>query len=170
MRTDNSIKNSISSLVGNMISYLVAFVAQAIFIRILGAEYLGLNGLFTNVLSMLSIFELGIGSAIVYNMYKPIAENDIEKIKSLMIFYKKAYTLIMIIIGTLGLIVLPFLKYIVGEITVDVNIYYVYLLFLSSTVMSYFMAYKRNLIIANQRNYIINIMFWVIDYYRTIKL
>ena len=158
MRTDNSIKNSISSLVGNMISYLVAFVAQAIFIRILGAEYLGLNGLFTNVLSMLSIFELGIGSAIVYNMYKPIAENDIEKIKSLMIFYKKAYTLIMIIIGTLGLIVLPFLKYIVGEITVDVNIYYVYLLFLSSTVMSYFMAYKRNLIIANQRNYIINII------------
>ena len=70
MRTDNSIKNSISSLLGNMISYLAAFVAQAIFIRILGAEYLGLNGLFTNVLSMLSIFELGIGSAIVYNMYK----------------------------------------------------------------------------------------------------
>lgn len=158
MRTEKAIKNSITSMIGNIISFLVSFIAQAIFIRILGAEYLGLNGLFTNILTMLSIFELGIGNAIVFNMYKPIAENNIPKIKSLMNFYKKAYRLIMIIIFTFGIILLPFLKYIVGEVSIDINIYIVYILFLLSTLSSYVIAYKRNLIIANQENYIINLI------------
>lgn len=158
MRTEKSIKNSITSMIGNIISFLVSFISQAIFIRILGAEYLGLNGLFTNILTMLSIFELGIGNAIVFNMYKPIAENNIPKIKSLMNFYKKAYRLIMIIIFTFGIILLPFLKYIVGEVSIDINIYIVYIFFLLSTLSSYVIAYKRNLIIANQENYIINLI------------
>lgn len=158
MRTDYSIKNSISALISNFVTILVGFLSQAIFIRILGAEYLGLNGLFTNVLTMLSIFELGVGNAIVFNLYKPIAENNIEKIKSLMFFYKKSYNFIAIIIFIFGLILLPFLKIITGDITVNINIYIIYLLFLISTLTSYFMIYKRNLIIATQRNYIINIV------------
>lgn len=158
MRTEKAIKNSITSMIGNIISFFVSFIAQAIFIRILGAEFLGLNGLFTNILTMLSIFELGIGNAIVFNMYKPIAENNIPKIKSLMNFYKKAYRLIMSVIFLFGIILLPFLKYIVGDISVDINIYIVYILFLLMTVSSYIIAYKRNLIIANQENYIINLV------------
>lgn len=158
MRTSNSIKNSITSLLGNIISYAIAFISQAIFIRLLGAEYLGLNGLFTNILSMLSIFELGIGGAIVYNLYKPIADNDYKKISALMNFYKKAYNIISILIFSFGLLLLPFLKSIVGEVTIDINIYYVYILVLISTVVSYIMTYKRNLIIANQQNYIINLI------------
>ena len=78
MRTSNSIKNSVTSLAGNAFSFIIAFIAQAIFVRILGTEYLGLNGLFTNILSMLSIFEFGIGNAIVFNLYKPLSENDYE--------------------------------------------------------------------------------------------
>ena len=76
---------------------------------------------------MLSFFELGIGSAIVYHLYKPIAENDVEKIKGLMKFYKKTYTIISGLVFGCGLLVLPFIKSIVGELTVDINIYVIYL-------------------------------------------
>lgn len=158
MRTSNSMKNSITSMICYIISILIGFVAQSIFIKILGTEYLGLNGLFSNILMMLSLFELGIGSAIIYNLYKPIAEGKIEQIKSLMNFYKKAYNIIAILVMGGGLLVLPFLKSIVGEITIDINIYLVYILYLLSTVSSYIISYKRSLIYANQQNYIINIV------------
>ena len=158
MRTENSIKNSITSVISSIVSMVIGFIAQAIFIRILGAEYLGLNGLFTNIFTMLGIFELGIGSAIVYNLYKPIAENKTEEIKSLMLFYKKAYNIIAILVFGSGLLVIPFLKTIVGEITSDINIYIIYIMFLLNTASSYLMTYKRSLIYANQQDYIINIV------------
>lgn len=158
MRTSNSIKNSITAFLGNGFSFIFAFISQAIFIKQLGAEYLGLNGLFTNILTMLSIFELGIGSAIVYNMYKPIAENDEKRLSALMNFYRKAYNIIALLILLFGMIILPFIKIFIKEVSVDINIYVVYFLFLISTLTSYIMAYKRNLIIANQKNYIINII------------
>lgn len=157
-RTSNSLKNSISSLVSNCIAILVGFIAQAIFIRILGAEYLGLNGLFTNVLTMLGLFELGIGNAIIYNMYKPISENNTEKIKSLMLFYKKSYNLIACTVFLIGMLIMPFITIIVGTITIDINIYIIYFLFLLSTIVSYLMVYKRNMLYACQQNYIINLI------------
>lgn len=157
-RTNYSIKNSISSLISNFISFFFVFISQSIFIKILGAEYLGLNGLFSNILSVLSIFELGIGSAIVYNLYKPIASNDEKTISALVNFYKKAYFLIASIILLFGILILPFIKYTINDINIDINIYIVYLLFLGSTISSYFIAYKRSLIIAFQKNYIINIV------------
>ena len=116
-------------------------------------EYLGLNGLFSNVLSMLSIFELGIGSAIVYNLYKPIADNDVENIKTLMKFYKTAYNSIAIIIIFVGLAIIPFLNYFINDVTVNINITIIYILFLINTVASYVLSYKRSIIYANQKNY-----------------
>lgn len=157
-RTGNSIKNSISAITLNIVMMVIGFVSQAIFIKILGAEYLGLNGLFSNILTMLSIFDLGIGNAIVYKLYKPIAKKNIEKIKSLMKFYKKSYNIIAIIIFTVGLLIIPFLPFIVGEVNIDINITYIYMLCLLSTVSSYVITYKRSLIYANQNNYIINIV------------
>ena len=164
MRTSNSIKNSLTSFVGSTISCLIAFVSQAIFIKILGVEYIGVNGLFSNILSMFSIFELGIGSAIVYYLYKPIGENDEKKIKELLNFYNKAYKLICAIIFICGVLLIPFLKYIIKDLTLDINIYLVYFLFLLSTLTSYCLAYKRSFIIANQKNYIINLihMFYLV--------
>jgi len=135
---------------------IIGFLAQAFFIRILGAEYLGLNGLFSNILTMLSIFELGIGSAIIFNLYQPIASNNIDEIKSLMKFYKKSYRIIALVILLFGLFIIPFLPYIVGTVSIDVNIPIIYILFLLSTVSSYILAYKRSLIYAYQKNYIIN--------------
>lgn len=158
MRTKYSIKNSITSFISNIVTFIFLFIGQTIFIKILGVEYVGLNGLFSNVLILLDLFELGIGNAITYNLYKYTKINDEETIKSIMHFYKKAYYYISIIIFVIGLLIIPFLKYIVNDVTVDINIYVVYILFLLSTISTYLIAYKRNLLNAYQRNYISNLI------------
>jgi len=158
MRTQNSIKNTITQFITNIITILFLFIGQTLFIKILGVEYSGLNGLFTNILTVLNLFELGIGSSITYNLYKYIKNKDKETIKSIMYFYKKSYNYIALLILLIGLSITPSIKYIVKDITVDINIYLIYILFLISTVSTYILSYKRNLIIANQKNYIINII------------
>ena len=157
MKSDE-IKNVTGSFLSSFFSIVIGLLAQKIFLMILGTEYLGLNGLFDNILSMLSIVELGIGTAIIYNLYKPIVENNHEQIKSLMGFYKKAYNIIMVIIFTLGLLVIPFLKNIVGEVTIDVNIKFVYFLFLLNVIASYMLSYKRSILYASKKNYIVNLV------------
>ena len=160
MRIESSLKNIITSLSSNIITIVIGLIAQALFIKILGSEYLGLNSLFSNIISMLAIVEMGIGSAIIYNLYKPIVENDEEKIKSLMKFYKKSYRIIGLIICIIGLSIIPFLKTIVDidNIGININSYVVYLLFLIETICSYFLSYKRSILYANQKNYIVNII------------
>ncbi len=158
MRSTNSIKNAVVALIMNTVNILIGFVAQRIFVQALGAEYLGINGLFNNVLSMLGIVELGLGSAIIYHIYKPIAEEDIEKIKSLMLFYKIGYRVIASLIAIIGLCVIPFLHYIVGEVSISENIIYIYILFLVDIIASYLLTYKRSILYANQKNYIVNLV------------
>lgn len=158
MRTSYSIKNSTTSILSNIVILFIGFIAKTIFIEIFGVEYLGLNGLFENILMVLNFFELGIGNAIVFNLYKPISENNQIKIKSLILFYKKIYNLIIVLIFIMGIMFIPFLKYIVKTVTININVYAIYLLFLISTLISYFIAYKRSLIIAYQKSYVINII------------
>lgn len=158
MKIKNSIKNSTISIVTNLVTILIGFIAQAVFIKILGAEYLGINGLFTNIISMLGIVELGVGSAIVYNLYKPMEENNKETIKSLMNFYKKAYNIIALVVLILGLILTPFLDFFIEEVSVNINIEIVYILFITDIVCSYMLSYKRSILYADQKNYIINII------------
>ena len=158
MKTKNSMKNSLAAMASNFITIIIGLVAQAIFIRILGAEYLGINGLFTNIISMLGIVELGIGSAIIYNLYKPIVNKDKEVIKSLMSFYKKAYNIIAIVVLVIGLLITPFLNFFVSDVTVNINIYFVYILFVIDIFASYLLSYKRSILYADQKNYIVNII------------
>ena len=158
MRKVNSLKNALAAILSNIVSIIMGLVSQAYFIKILGEEYLGLNSLFTNILSMLAIVELGIGSAIIYNLYKPIAEDDKETIKSLMKFYKKSYHIIAMIVLIIGISIMPFLKYVIGEVKVNINLNAIYILFLLDTVASYFLSYKRSILYANQKNYLINIV------------
>ena len=158
MRTKNSIRNMAVTLVMNFITIIAGFIAQKIFLNLLGSEYLGLNGLFTNVVSMLGIVELGLGSAIIYHLYKPIAEKDINTIKSLMQFYKKSYHLIALVVFLLGLILIPFLPLFVKDVTVSININLAYFLFVIDIVFSYLLSYKRSILYANEQNYIINII------------
>lgn len=156
MRTSNSIKNSIATVCLNFISIFLGLIAQSIFIRTLGAEYNGIKSLFSNIFSMLAIAELGFGSAIVYHLYKPISEKNISKIKSLVNFYKNVYRIVAGIVFLLGIIILPFINMIVGETTITDNIHLIYILFLFETVASYLLTYKRSIIQADQKNYIIN--------------
>ena len=159
MRTTYALKNMLSSLSSHFVSMLLGFISQAILVRTLGSEYLGINGLFSNIVSMLAVVELGIGSAIVYNLYKPIAEKDKETVKTLMSFYKRCYRVIAIIISVIGLLIIPFLKIIVGDTTIqESTILIIYLLFIIDTVCSYLLTYKRSMLYANQRNYIIDII------------
>ena len=161
MKTDrkkNSLKNIIGSMTSNIITIIIGLVAQALFIKILGSEYLGLNGLFSNIITMLGIVELGVGNAIIYNLYKPIAENNIEKIKSLMKFYKKSYIIIALVVAIIGIAIIPILPFFIEDVSIDINIIMVYLLFLADVVCSYLLSYKRSILYANQKNYIINII------------
>lgn len=157
MRVNNSIRNIITALIGQFLGILLSFISRMVFINALGAAYLGVNGLFTNVLSILSLAEMGIGSAIIYSLYRPLAAKDTKEIKALMHFYEAAYRGIGIIIFLLGIGLVPFLDYIIKDQPDIPHLTFIYFLFLINTVVSYFFAYKRSLIIADQKNYITTI-------------
>ena len=154
-RTANVKRNILWSTMSQIVLALFSMVSRTIFIYVLGAKYLGVSGLFSNILGILSFTNLGIGSAINYALYKPIAENDTEKIKALMKLYKVAYRIIAVVIAVLGCAVIPFLHYLVNtDIPMD-QIRVFYILFLIDTVASYFVSYKTSYVTAIQKNYII---------------
>ncbi|MDO4363946.1 MAG: polysaccharide biosynthesis protein [Clostridia bacterium] len=136
------------------VTVLLPFICRTIFIKVLGSEYLGLNSLFSSILQVLSISELGIGTAIVFSMYRPIAEDNEELLCALLNVYRKVYKVIGTIILAVGLAILPILpKLIKGTYPDDVNIYILYLIFLFNTVIGYYLfAYKQALFSAYQRN------------------
>lgn len=135
------------------ISIILPFVSRTIIIYTLGTEYVGLGGLFTSILNVLSLSELGIGAAITYSMYKPIAEGDVDKVNSILSIYRNVYRIIGCIIVLISLCLLPFLDILVsGEIPDGMNLDALFLVYVSNTVISYFLfAYKKVLLIANQR-------------------
>ena len=149
-------KNIIFGYISNFVILLVNFIQTTVFIYVLGKTLSGVNGVYTNVLSVLNLTELGIGTALNFSLYKPVAERDYDKIKSYMRFYKRAYLTIAAVITVLGIAISPFLKYILknpGSLTVrELTLYYY--LFLFNTVISYFVAYKYSLANAEQKNYI----------------
>ncbi len=136
---------------------LLKFIVRMVFIKTLPIEYLGVNGLFTNVLAMLSLAELGIGPAIVYSLYKPLAYGNKETVKSIMNLFKKVYIAVGGIILVLGLMLFPFLDIFIKEGQSVPQVHYFYLLFLLNTVVSYLWTYKRSLLIADQKQYVVNI-------------
>ncbi len=157
-RVHQATKNIFFGYVGNIVIMLLGFIQRTVFIMVLDRTLLGVNGLYTDILSMLSLAELGIGTAINFSLYKPVAEHNTEKIKAYMQLYRKAYMVIAAVIAGLGLLIAPFLRFLIsessrGDITVrQLTIYY--LIFLFNTVSSYFVAYKYSLSNAEQRNYI----------------
>lgn len=157
-RVKNTKRGITAGAINRLVNLLFPFIVQTITIKTLGVEYAGVKGLFTSILSVLSLTELGVGSAIVFSMYKPIAEDDIETICSLLNLYKKLYCLIGFAISIIGLIITPFLNvFIRGSYPEELNIRWIFLLYLLNTVISYWMyAYKSSLLSAHQRTDIIN--------------
>ncbi len=161
-RTKNSFRSTAFGTVNRIISLLVPFIIRTIIIEVLGDEYLGLNSLFTSILQVLSLTELGFGSAMVYNMYAYIATDDYDRINDLIRIYKKLYRIISLIIASIGLLLLPALPYIVDMESVNnvnINIYLLYAIYLANTVISYSVfGYKKSIIQAYQRNDLISIV------------
>lgn len=159
-RTKNSARNMGVAILFRVVTLVFSFVCRTVFIEILGSEYLGINGLFTNILRLLSFAELGAGSAIIYKMYKPIAENDTEKIKSLLHLYRRAYNIIGVAIFVMGIALIPFLPFLMKDtagLSEDKIILY-YILFLANSSISYFFVYKRSLLTAYQDEYVVNLI------------
>lgn len=152
-KINNAKRNMLYGLVNKIVTLICPFIIRSIIIWKLGMEYVGLNSLFTSILQVLSLAELGFGSAIVYSMYEPIAKGDTDGICALLNFYRKVYWIIGTIILTAGLVILPFIgKMISGDHPADVNIYFLYGVYLLNTIVSYFLsAYKQSLLLAHQR-------------------
>lgn len=149
----NTIQGTLWGVLSKLTSMILLFTIRTIIIRIMGAEYAGINSLFTSLLQVLNLAELGFGAAVVFAMYKPVFENDMIKLSAYLNFYRRVYFVIGLIILAAGLLMLPFLKsFISGDAPLEINIYALYLIYLFNTVSSYFFwAYYNSILFAYQR-------------------
>ena len=155
-RVNSATRNIKFGYIGQIATALVSFILRKLFIIYLDETLLGVNSLYGNVLSILNMAELGIGTALNFSLYGPVARGETEKIKSYMQLYRKAYYIIAMVVAAIGLLLTPFLEFLVknpGNITTR-ELYLYYFIFLFNTVSSYFVAYKYSLVNAEQKNYI----------------
>jgi O-antigen/teichoic acid export membrane protein len=154
-RTNNSLKNMIYSFSNQILMLLLGFVSRSVFLYCLSVDYLGIQGLFGDILNMLSLADLGFGTAMTFSMYKPLAEKDYRKLAGLTNFYKKVYRIIAISVTVIGLMLVPFLKYLVNLDSEMPNLKLYYILFLARTVASYLVVYRTCIINADQKSRIL---------------
>ena len=152
-RTKNAKRNIVTGIIGRFITMLLPFISRTIIIRILGSEYLGINGLFSSILSVLNLAELGFSGAVIFTLYKPVAEKRDEEVAAILCYLKRIYLVIGSSILGIGLIILPFITLVIkGNYPEDINIYIIFAVYLVDTVTSYFFGgYKTALLNATQR-------------------
>ena len=154
-RTTKSLRNAAVSTGGQILNSLLKFACRTVFIYTLGKDYLGISSLYTNVLTILSLSELGFSTAVTYSLYEPLAKGDREMTRSLMAFFRKVYRIVGLTVLLLGLCLMPFLPRLMTGVTDKVNIYHYYLIYLAQPVISYlFFAYKAVMLSADQKGYI----------------
>lgn len=151
-----SFKNMVAVAISTVASTIMVFVARKFFIDELGVEYAGINSLFSSIMSMLAVAELGIGSTIVFHLYKPIVNEDHAKVRSLMSLYRKIYYILGGIIFVIGMMVTPFIYKITGSVDIEYSLYVIFPLFVFDAAFSYFLSYKRSILFVHQDNYIID--------------
>lgn len=154
-RTNNSLRNITLALLNQGLVTILTFITRTVLVKELGAEYVGVNGLFTNIISVLSLAELGINLAIPYSLYKPLAENDQKKINILMRLYSRIYMTIGVVVLFLGTAITPFLELFVNQMPNISEIRIIYLLFVLNSGISYFWAYKGLLITSDQKAFVL---------------
>ena len=164
-RTKNTKRNIITSYVCTLLSFLFQFVSRYYITRCLGEQYLGLSSLFTSVLQVLNMAELGFSGAIVYNMYRPIADGDDKTVCALLNYYRRVYRIIGVIVLIVGTIVMPFIpKLINGSYPSTINLYFLFGLYVVNTAVSYFLfAYKTSLLEAVQRLDITKVVYTIVQ-------
>lgn len=153
-RTEHSARNTTAAVIGRMLAILLGFISRVVFTHTLSTDYVGINGLFTDILNVLALSELGVGTAITYALYKPIAEKNIEKQKSLMQMYKMFYRIVAGIVCVAGLLVIPFMDILIKDQPAVDHLTLIYLMYLANSVVSYLLIYKKTLIDAHQLSYI----------------
>lgn len=154
-RTKKSITNIVGSVVQQATTIILNFFARTIFIKTLGVEYLGINGLFTDILGLLSLADLGLNTAMMFSFYRPLAEQDENMLSALTTFYKKVYNIIAIVVAIVGFSLTPFVRFIVNIDKTITNLEICYLFSVMSVVISYLWVYKTSILTADQRNYYI---------------
>ena len=155
-RVSKIVYNLTTGIIFQLITMVLNFISRTYFIRFLGVEYLGLNSLYTNILTILSLADLGINNVLMFSLYKPLHLKNFDRVVSIINYFKKVYLIIAFIIGALGLILIPFLDYIVNLDDKIHNYKLYYILILINTVSSYLYIYKSILISADQKKYILN--------------
>ncbi len=156
-RTKNSLRNIVVSVGCQFAALFLSFVTRTVFIHILGTDYLGINGLFSSILSVMSLADLGFGTAIVYTLYKPILNNDTKRISALVNFYGKVYKIVALVTFAVGIALVPFLHYLVNLESEIPKLRLYYVLFLLDSVCSYLFVYKSAVLEADQKNYVIKV-------------
>lgn len=154
-RTKNSLLNMGASIGYQLLNLVLSFISRTVFLQVLGVGYLGINGLFSDVLSMLNMAELGFGTAMTFSMYKPLAEKDYDTLAGLTHFYKKVYRIIALTIAVIGVALVPFLPYLINLEQDIPNVELYYLLFLAGNVASYFVVAKTTVLYADQKNHVL---------------
>ncbi len=158
-RTGKSAKNLMVGIFGHVFTLLLSFIVRTVFIKCLSTEYLGINGLFANILTVLSFAELGIGDALVFAMYKPAKENNYKKLEQLLCFYRSAYRWIAVVVGVIGFTLSFFIDFLVAEKpSIPENFQVIFWLFLLNNVCSYLLVYKQSVLTVAQNNYIISLI------------
>lgn len=157
-RLENSVLNLLAAWGGQVVALALVFVTRAVFARELSMDYLGLENLFSNVITILSLAELGIGSSITFALYKPIALGDEETIKSLMRLFKRAYVTIGCLIAVVGIGLSPFIGLFIKDIPDIPYLSLYFIMFVANTSISYFFSYKGLLIYAYQKNYVVSLI------------
>lgn len=155
-RTVNAGKNAVSAIGNKIIILILTFISRKFFIQYIGVEYLGINGLFSNILTLLSMADLGLGTAMNVSLYKPIAENDYRKLSALLNYFRKLYIIIATGVMVIGLALMPFLKYIVNMDQDIPYLYVYYAVFVLKSAVSYLFIYKSSIVRADQKAFQIN--------------
>ncbi|MGM0836093.1 MAG: lipopolysaccharide biosynthesis protein [Bacillota bacterium] len=156
MRVKNSLLNIIFGLISQVVSLLMGFFVRTVIIFTLGIEYVGVEGLFTSILLLLSLANLGFDTAMLYSLYNPLSQGNTYKIQALINLYKKAYRIIGFIVLGIGLCIFPFLGFLINGDHNIANLNIIYLLFLFNATITYFSVYKHSIIIADQKGHIIS--------------
>lgn len=153
-RTEHSVRNTTAAMISKIVAILMGFVTRVVFTHSLSESYVGVNGLFSDVLNVLALTELGVGTAITYALYKPIAKGDTEKQKSLMHLYCRFYRIVALLVLVGGLLVIPFMDLLIRNQPEIDHLILIYLMYLTNSVLSYLFIYKKTLIDAHQLSYL----------------
>ena len=166
----SAIKVSLTATICNFITILLGIIYRTAFVRYFTVSYLGINGLFSNILEILAISELGLTTPIIYRLYKPIEDDNRDRVAELMSFYKKVYHFIFVFISIVGICICPFISYFINDTTdipSEINLQYIYILFLAQTSTTYLFSYKQSLLIADRKQYVVNLYQIFLNFFKT---